>query len=212
MTFSLHDELQELIHRIEQTVILPQDPATPDRQPSPPSPDMNSTKRKFNALLSSIGTSPSDDLTLRPKQPRTSYSSSSPHASHTSRTAAVSKMSKTDLKFSRSSSGSKKPGATDEPAKPTFLPGDRDDFLQRLATFRNISDWMPKPAAVNEVAWAKRGWVCRRLERVRCVSCNVELMVKLNKQEDESGKVIKFAGQEGDIGTSTAPPTSLLCW
>ncbi|KFY08977.1 hypothetical protein V492_05732 [Pseudogymnoascus sp. VKM F-4246] len=161
--------------------------------------DMNNTKRKFNALLNSIGTSSSDDLTRTTKQARTSYdalprsSTSSPNLSTSSRTAAVARMSKTDLKFAKAR-------GTDDPlTKPSFLPGDRDDFLERLATFRNLTDWMPKPPKVNEVAWAKRGWACQRLERVRCVTCSVEIMVKLNKQEDENGKLIKFAGMESDI-------------
>jgi len=201
-----HDELQELISRIEQTVLSPQDLESLVRNEISNSPAMNSTKRKFNTLLNSIGTSSTDDLTSKAKQQRTSYEGSPRPASArldlstSSRTAAVSKMSKADLKSFASSA---KKALTDESVvKPTYLPGDREEFLKRLSSFRNISDWMPKPPKVNEVAWAKRGWVCQRLERVRCITCNVEIKVKLNKQEDEDGKVVKFAGQEKDIGMS----------
>lgn len=42
---------------------------------------------------------------------------------------------------------------------------------------------MPKPTEINEVVWAKKGWKCSGAERVRCVTCNVELVVKLSKPE-----------------------------
>ncbi|OBT97767.1 hypothetical protein VE01_04968 [Pseudogymnoascus verrucosus] len=219
-SWSLQEELQQLITQIEavpfwvdesssiwleDTASFWLDDSNSSASSDDSSTDMNNTKRKFNALLNSIGSSSSDDLTRTTKQARTSYdgafprsSTSSPNLSTSSRTAAVARMSKTDLKFAAANSA--KARGTDEPVtKPSFLPGDREDFLERLATFRNLTDWMPKPPKVNEVAWAKRGWACQRLERVRCVTCSVEIMVKLNKQEDENGKLIKFAGMESDI-------------
>ena len=60
---------------------------------------------------------------------------------------------------------------------------DRVAFLKRLKSYSNLTDWTPKPARVNEVEWAKRGWVCQRMERVRCCLCNVEILVKLNSKE-----------------------------
>ncbi|KFX90655.1 hypothetical protein V490_06343, partial [Pseudogymnoascus sp. VKM F-3557] len=217
-SWSLQEELQQLISQIEEVSVWSDetnsiwfedtasfwlDDSNSSASEDNSSSDMNNTKRKFNALLNSIGSSSSDDLTRTTKQARTSYdltrsATSSPNLSTSSRTAAVARMSKTELKFAAANSG--KARGTDEPVtKPSFLPGDREDFLERLATFRNLTDWMPKPPKVNEVAWAKRGWACQRLERVRCVTCNVEIMVKLNKQEDENGKLIKFAGMESDI-------------
>lgn len=225
-SWSLQEELQQLITQIEavpfwadesysiwheETASFWLDDSNSSVSSDNSSDDMNNTKRKFNALLNSIGTSSSDDLTRTTKQARTSYdtlprsSTSSPNLSTSSRTAAVARMSKTDLKFAAANSA--KARGLDEPVtKPSFLPGDREDFLERLATFRNLTDWMPKPPKVNEVAWAKRGWACQRLERVRCVTCNVEIMVKLNKQEDENGKLIKFAGMESDIGMQPSSP------
>jgi len=66
---------------------------------------------------------------------------------------------------------------------PRYAPWDREAFLKRLKTFSSLTDWTPKPARVNEVAWAKRGWVCQKKERVRCFLCDKEILVKLNKKE-----------------------------
>lgn len=41
------------------------------------------------------------------------------------------------------------------------------------------------------MAWAKRGWVCQKQERVRCCLCNKEILVRLNKKEVE--------GREEDV-------------
>ncbi|KAK6354896.1 hypothetical protein TWF696_004026 [Orbilia brochopaga] len=64
-----------------------------------------------------------------------------------------------------------------------YAPWDRGDFLQRLETFRSVSSWSTKPERINEVAWAKRGWVCMQngKNRVRCTShCGGELVVKVD--------------------------------
>lgn len=73
------------------------------------------------------------------------------------------------------------PATSTEP--PKYAPWDRVEFLKRLKSFSNLTDWTPKPARVNEVEWAKRGWVCQKSERVRCCLCNVEILVKLNRKE-----------------------------
>ncbi|KXH65787.1 hypothetical protein CSAL01_03375 [Colletotrichum salicis] len=72
---------------------------------------------------------------------------------------------------------------------PKFAPSDRNELLKRLASFQEITDWTPKPDAVNEVEWAKRGWVCQGKDRVRCTLCNKELVVKLNKREVDGKEV-----------------------
>jgi hypothetical protein len=72
---------------------------------------------------------------------------------------------------------------------PKYAPWDRAEFLNRLKSFSNLTDWTPKPARVNEVEWAKRGWVCQKSERVRCCLCNVEILVKLNKKEVDGKEV-----------------------
>lgn len=163
---------------------------------------MNATKRKFNALLNSIGSRPpsnsskedsacqsDSNLSQRKDQPKKrrvsdlitelNKSNRKPPRSDTSLYQKDSLVS-VNLKGS-SSSLKKSEDASNEPAK--YAPWDRDNFLRRLKSFSSISDWTPKPAAVNEVEWAKRGWVCQKFERVRCCSCDVEIVVKLNRKE-----------------------------
>jgi hypothetical protein len=81
-----------------------------------------------------------------------------------------------------------------------YSPWDRQAFLQRLKTYSALSDWTaPKPDEVNEVQWAKRGWVCMGNDTVRCILCNVQLLVKLNaKMLDGNEEAVLFAS---DIGT-----------
>lgn len=46
--------------------------------------------------------------------------------------------------------------------------------------------WSSKPAAVSEVAWAKRGWICTDVSRVTCVGgCGGSVVVKLPDELDE---------------------------
>ncbi|KXX83346.1 NIPA-like protein [Madurella mycetomatis] len=66
---------------------------------------------------------------------------------------------------------------------PKYCPGDREQLLRRLATFQELTDWTPKPDRVNEVEWAKRGWVCQGKERVKCTLCSRELVVRVNRKE-----------------------------
>lgn len=70
--------------------------------------------------------------------------------------------------------------------RPTFVPWDRERFLERLETFRRVDRWTSKPAPVNEVQWAKRGWICTDVMRVSCVSgCGGSVVVKLPDEIDE---------------------------
>ncbi|KAJ5221241.1 uncharacterized protein N7469_010128 [Penicillium citrinum] len=70
--------------------------------------------------------------------------------------------------------------------RPTFAPWDRDIFLERLETFRRVDRWSPTPTPINEVQWAKRGWVCKESMRVGCVSgCGGSVVVKLPDEIDE---------------------------
>lgn len=91
------------------------------------------------------------------------------------------------------------PGNKDEKKplfKPKYCPGDRDELLRRLVTFQELTDWTPKPDAVNEVQWARRGWICNGKERVRCTLCNKELVVKLNKKEIDGKEVAVLVPSE----------------
>ncbi|POS87749.1 hypothetical protein EPUL_000520 [Erysiphe pulchra] len=153
---------------------------------------MNATKRKFNALLSSIGSRPPSDERGSSTQIQ---STSSGKDILSKRRRVIDSFSNLDQKqdvhldptsvLGRKSSldSLKTPVVSTEPTMPMYVPWDRDEFLKRLKTFSSISHWTPKPAAVNEVEWAKRGWICQKFERVRCCSCNVEIVVKLNRRE-----------------------------
>jgi hypothetical protein len=150
---------------------------------------MNATKRKFNALINGIGNKStttlaskevnnvlSDDGDSQTKKRRVSdnisIASSTGMPSNTRRSPATMKL--------------KKSATTTAVAEaPKYAPWDREAFLKRLKSFSSLTDWTPKPARVNEVEWAKRGWVCQKLERVRCCLCNVEILVKLNRKEVE---------------------------
>lgn len=90
------------------------------------------------------------------------------------------------MKHKKSASVAVAPTASETPK---YAPWDRMEFLKRLKSFSNLTDWTPKPAKVNEVEWAKRGWVCQKSERVRCCLCNVEILVKLNKKEVDGKEV-----------------------
>lgn len=80
--------------------------------------------------------------------------------------------------------------------KPKYCPGDREELLKRLVSFQELTDWTPKPDPVNEVQWAKRGWICNGKERVRCTLCNKELVVKLNRKEVDGKEVAVLVPSE----------------
>lgn len=170
---------------------------------------MNATKRKFNALLQGLGTS-------RPRtadEAATDLGSDSPSRS----TAKLSTLDNEILKkrrrlglpestapklgnaiftsatVTRKQQPDAKPKKV-EPAK--YSPSDRDELLRRLATFQEITDWTPKPDKVNEVEWAKRGWVCKGKETVRCLLCHKELLVKLNRKVVDGKEVSVLVASE----------------
>jgi hypothetical protein len=70
---------------------------------------------------------------------------------------------------------------------PHFAPWSQDSFLARLKTFSSVSQWHPKPDAINEVEWAKRGWVCVDLNTVACKGgCEKRVVVSLDKDEKKT--------------------------
>jgi len=80
--------------------------------------------------------------------------------------------------------------------EPKFCPGDREQLLKRLATFQELTDWTPKPDRVNEIEWAKRGWMCQGKERVKCTLCARELIVKINRKEVNGKEVSVLIASE----------------
>ena len=69
---------------------------------------------------------------------------------------------------------------------PNFAPWDREQFLERLKTYRHVDKWMGKPESINEVQWAKRGWSCVGKERVGCVGgCGKEVVITIESVREE---------------------------
>ncbi|RDL37170.1 uncharacterized protein BP5553_04603 [Venustampulla echinocandica] len=174
---------------------------------------MNATKRKFNALLNGIGTKSTTSLSSKEahndshvdltatgdtdsqaKKRRISGSSSIVDGQMARPTLAT-KLSSAAIKHTKSAS---LVTATSNAETPKYAPWDRTEFLKRLKSFSNLTDWTPKPARVNEVEWAKRGWVCQKFERVRCCLCNVEILVKLNKKEVDGKEEPVYVAQNID--------------
>lgn len=162
---------------------------------------MNATKRKFNALLQGISSprpaTSDDDMNIASrfspdaaandailqKRRRLGFPESTaptlyrPSPSTTSLSNVVLRRSATQV--------NSRPAAS-SPAK--YCPGDRSELLKRLATFQEITDWTPKPDKLSEVEWAKRGWICQGKEKVRCVLCHKELLVKLDRKDSDSSE------------------------
>ncbi|KAL4943652.1 hypothetical protein BDV06DRAFT_189341 [Aspergillus oleicola] len=151
---------------------------------------LETKKRKFHRVLESL---------TKPSNPESSSQTTDPataleHASSAKRArlsgsdnilASVRKdiLRKDILKKARPDSRS---SSVSSQSRPSFVPWDRERFLERLETFRRVDRWSPKPAAVNEVEWAKRGWVCTDVARVTCVSaCGGSVIVKIPDELDE---------------------------
>jgi hypothetical protein len=149
---------------------------------------MNVTKRKFNALLNGIGTKSTTNISSNEVNSSATDADSQAKKRRIANFASTKDSSSSLLKTKPTTTMRDKnirsmvgpAGATETPK---YAPWDRAAFLQRLKSFSNLTDWTPKPSKVNEVEWAKRGWVCQKFERVRCCLCNVEILVKLNRKE-----------------------------
>jgi hypothetical protein len=149
---------------------------------------MNATKRKFNALLNGIGTKSTTTLSSQ------EVNNSAPDADSQAKKRRIADFALTKDSGSSLLKTKSPPTMKDKNIRsmvgpagaidaPKYAPWDRAAFLHRLKSFSNLTDWTPKPSKVNEVEWAKRGWVCQKFERVRCCLCNVEILVKLNRKE-----------------------------
>ena len=70
---------------------------------------------------------------------------------------------------------------------PNYAPWSHEQFLSRLKTFADVRTWTPKPPAVGEVEWAKRGWVVVGKDTVGCKGgCEKRLVVKVAKEQKEA--------------------------
>ncbi|KAL4769520.1 mRNA capping enzyme-domain-containing protein [Aspergillus nidulans var. acristatus] len=146
---------------------------------------LETKKRKFHRVLESL---------TKPSNPGSSSQSSSVAAAQHAPSAKRARLSGRDdsiltsvrkdvLKLARSAS---RPSSVSPQSRPSFVPWDRERFLERLETFRRVDRWSPKPSAVNEVEWAKRGWICTDVSRVTCVGgCGGSVVVKIPDELDE---------------------------
>lgn len=167
---------------------------------------MNATKRKFNALLNGIGNKSTTSLSSTELNSTNTMNTEDSNAkkrrvivlsSDTRRMPSTNPKSVAASNHKKSATMATPTASTESPK---YAPWDRTQFLKRLKSFSNLTDWTPKPARVNEVEWAKRGWVCQKSERVRCCLCNVEILVKLNKKEVDGKELPVYVPQ--NIGTS----------
>lgn len=99
----------------------------------------------------------------------------------------------------------------------TFAPYDRKQFLQRLETFRSIRRWNIRGEDlqdVNEVQWAKRGWVCDSdaTNEVKCRQCGKRVVVDIpdepfywEEQGDDTGTAEEDAVAKGENQKQSRP-------
>ncbi|MCJ1395643.1 hypothetical protein MMC18_008529 [Xylographa bjoerkii] len=146
---------------------------------------LSTTKRKFHRILDSISNSSTTSLTSKTQHDN----ASSTTLAHTPakkarlvRPASVYASSTTQTEVSQSIKSASDQTLA-EKKRPPFTPWDREDFLQRLETFRHPYLWMTKPDKVNEVEWARRGWRCVGKDRVACSACRKELVMILEPDE-----------------------------
>lgn len=80
-----------------------------------------------------------------------------------------------------------------------YLPTSRPAFLERLETYRHVTQWhVPSTDPINAAAWAKRGWICVDTDTVSCGSCTerVHIDLSLDRELLEPGE--KETGDEED--------------
>ena len=107
-------------------------------------------------------------------------------------------LSRADLRFLAGERRRKKQHEEAEKLPPsTYAPYDQDLFLERLKTFADMKLWTPKPEAIGEVEWAKRGWFCEAKDAVFCRACEKRVVVWIMKDEDK-GEVLEWWTEEAE--------------
>ena len=82
---------------------------------------------------------------------------------------------------------------------PNFSPWSHEAFLARLKTFSSVSLWHPKPEAISEVEWAKRGWICVDLNTIACRGgCERRVVVSLSTPRRSRAEEIEDASEEDE--------------
>ncbi|KAF2161748.1 hypothetical protein M409DRAFT_69555 [Zasmidium cellare ATCC 36951] len=172
------------------------------------------TKRKFYRALDALSTSASAPSTQTAPQPTGSTSSSkrsSAAAFDEARERVRKRLRQSTSNDSLSGftpntsviSLAGKPSArnTSSPSKPpNFSPWSQETFLARLKTFGSVSLWHPKPDAINEVEWAKRGWTCVDVNTVACKGgCNRRVVVSVDiARRAEQSRAAAEQQEEGE--------------
>ncbi|RDA93722.1 hypothetical protein CP533_0266 [Ophiocordyceps camponoti-saundersi (nom. inval.)] len=154
---------------------------------------MNATKRKFNALLQGLS-NPSERPTMATEHngdaalllKRRRLGLSEPNTPNKNSINPTNNIKLRNTVTSPSPLSSLKKIRQPPEALVKYCPADRNELLRRLSTFQELTEWTPKPDEVNEVQWAKRGWVCCGKEKVRCLLCSKELLVSLQPTEAET--------------------------
>ncbi|KAL2857966.1 C3HC zinc finger-like-domain-containing protein [Aspergillus pseudoustus] len=148
---------------------------------------LETKKRKFHRVLESLtkpSNSDSKPITIPTSTLPVDHTPSAKRARLNGRDDSIlASVRKDILKIARPTSQA---SSVSSQSRPTFVPWDRDRFLERLETFRRVDRWSPKPSGVNEVEWAKRGWICTDVARVTCVGgCGGSVVVKIPDELDE---------------------------
>ena len=157
---------------------------------------VSSSQQRDNASAANANTSltarekmdlASDRARKRLRSSTSSASLSATLGSSFSRTANTSTMS---LPHNVSGIKTVTDGPSENKQIPNFAPWSHETFLARLKTFSKVSNWHPKPEAISEIHWAKRGWSCVDLNTVACKGgCERRVVVRL----DTMGTVVKKA-------------------
>ena len=149
-------------------------------------------KRKFDRILDSIQdhSISKSDSSLAPK--RHDHSTISLVANNGPATTAK------KLRLSSGTSSSKNNSATSLASAKTanYLPTSREAFLDRLETFGPITNWhIASNEVISAAAWARRGWRCVGTDTVSCGACEERLLVKIDKDEQQTRNSSPEAGE-----------------
>lgn len=178
---------------------------------------LNTSKRKFYKLLDNLSSSkvqlPPDinnrnasTTTLAPQQEPPSKRfrflgkdrpTTAPSTDKRPTTAGAKERPRSSI-FSVNSSAKARPksfvsekdvGTVAPTKQANFAPWSHEQFLGRLKTFADLRGWTPKPPAIGEVEWAKRGWTVVAKDTVGCKGgCEKRLVVRVADGGKEEGR------------------------
>ena len=133
---------------------------------------IESKKRKFERILESLtdGAAPQSRTSLNSRNNGSTISLVNEESSDASKRRRITPTS--ILSASKTASTTSLTGH--------YLPSSRQAFLERLETFRQVTQWhVPSTEPINASAWVKRGWICVDTDTVFCGSCKERLWIDL---------------------------------